>query len=209
MNIISQTVALSANDMFHFMILFFLIFLGFCAMSVILFGSHLSGYADFGRVTQTMAKMITGNIDYASIWSINPLMASIMLWAYVLIIVFVMVNIFLAILIDAYAEAKGASADATSIAGDLSQWANRAVGGKAVAPNPHDDVPLVGAFKHFHALGVDHVGIADVAKYLGDQKHAPNNVVLSQLKLLAALPPFEAEDDKPPGLTMAQMLRNA
>jgi len=180
MNILNTTMAIAMSDLMHFFILFFLIFLGYAAMAFILFGPYLEGYRTFGRVTQKLGQTMIGDFDFEEIFEIDPLMASIMFWTFIILVFFTLVNVFLAILIDSYAEAKEESLGALGMENDALQGFRRLVAASKKKKQPAakvggddeddedsqigggDDDPLTQALMFFQAKGSSHASMQDL-----------------------------------------------
>ena len=54
MRIINKTFAIASGDLFHFLVLFFLVFFAFVVLAFVLFGAHIDLHSSFGRAMQTM-----------------------------------------------------------------------------------------------------------------------------------------------------------
>jgi len=202
MNIISSTVQNSAQDMFHFFVLFFCVFLAFCVMALLLFGPHLINFNDMGRVVQTMGEIMLGEFDFAPMKDQSPTMAAMMFWSFTLIVYFVLVNVFLAILIDAYAEAKHVSTNAPSIATDLVQWSRQSLVGNEGVNS------LEEALDYFKHRGLSAVQKKDVLWYLKNVCQSDTKALRKQMLMFSDLPGKKGDQD-PDEITVTTLLKAA
>jgi len=200
MNIIARTVSNSANDMFHFFVLFFSIFLAFGFLSYLLYGPHLEEFNDVGRSLQSIGEFMLGEFDFQRLKSVDAVLASLLFWFFVLVVFFTMVNVFLAILIDAYAEAKSGMETASSIPTDLVQIFRQSRG---VKPDF-----LIAAIQYFKARGVSRVFATDIRWYLRVVQGMSPEDAKFQLKMFLSLPGKESVAEVKE-TTINQLLRSS
>jgi len=190
MNILNKTLANALEDLLHFFILFFLIFLSYAALALLLFGPHILPYSSVGRVIQSLGEIMLGNFDFGIIFEINPLMSSLLFWTYVILVCITLVNIFLAILIDAYAEAKNASQDALGIHDDFIALLRR-MRAYGLAKQPKlkgQQDPLLQALRFFEEQQIKWVSVPDLM-WAASAKGAKGKKGLRRVeRLLQALP---------------------
>jgi len=97
-----KTMARAVRDILFFLGLFSIIFIGFALCAFLVYGPHLDTYVTFGSATSTLLRMVIGEIDYAPLRQINPTFSWIFFLCYVSLFVFILTNIFLAIILDAW-----------------------------------------------------------------------------------------------------------
>jgi len=123
LGVVTRSVFLAADDLFHFCILMMVIIVGFMMMAHLIFGhviSIVSTPSDSGVV---MFEMMLGDV---TIWSyINTLIGPewlpgvIFFWAYNIVVVMILLNFFLAIICDAFSEVKGEASETEGMFSEL------------------------------------------------------------------------------------------
>ena len=126
MGLVTRTIAAAAIDLLHFMLLFGIVFFGYAMVGVIVFGHQFKGMSTISEACFTLLMMMM-SLDPTKFWtemlhSGGEGMAAVFylyLSTYILIVFFILLNVFLAILIDAYMAVKGQTASAKSIGAEL------------------------------------------------------------------------------------------
>ena len=106
MNQLSCTLKASAKDIFGFAIMFFIVFFAYAQLGYLVFGSQLDDFKTFGDSTFTLFRIILGDFDFKAIQDANRVLGPIYFVTYVFFVFFILINMFLAIITDAYAEVK-------------------------------------------------------------------------------------------------------
>jgi hypothetical protein len=96
----------AVQDLIIFVMLMMLILLGFVLMALNIFGSQASGYKDVPTTLGTLFLILLGEFDYDEMKEVDVTWAVIFFLAYVVFMFFIVLNIFLAILNDAYTTVK-------------------------------------------------------------------------------------------------------
>jgi hypothetical protein len=99
---LSDTFAAAWTDLYHFMIMWLLVFAGFSLIGHIMFGQHMMDYSSVLRSFVTQFEMMMNNYDYVAMSRIAPFFAPIYLIMFVFIASICLINILVAILMDAY-----------------------------------------------------------------------------------------------------------
>jgi hypothetical protein len=99
---LSDTFAAAWTDLYHFMIMWLLVFAGFSLIGHIMFGQHMFDYSSVLRSFVTQFEMMMNNYDYTAMSRIAPFFAPIYLTMFVFIASICLINILVAILMDAY-----------------------------------------------------------------------------------------------------------
>ncbi|XP_057314435.1 polycystin-2-like [Hydractinia symbiolongicarpus] len=100
------TLSRSAGDVAAFTVMFFLIFFSFAHWGVLCFGSQAKDFHVFYIACFTLFRIILGDFDFAALQAANRLWGPIYFVAYIFFVFFVLLNMFLAIINDTYAEVK-------------------------------------------------------------------------------------------------------
>ena len=106
MNAILLTISSAAFDLLLFMVMAIVVQFGFSCAFYVCFGAQLSQYSTFGEATGTLAKTLLGDFDYEAMSEANSTMAPVLFYLYQLFVFFILLNMFLAIINDSYAEVK-------------------------------------------------------------------------------------------------------
>ncbi|RZC40117.1 PKD channel and/or Ion trans domain containing protein [Asbolus verrucosus] len=103
---LNNTLKNCALDILGFSIMFFIIFFAFAELGYLLFGSQVEDFSTFGIAMFTLLRTILGDFDYQDIERANRVLAPIYFLSYIFFVFFVLLNMFLAIINDTYADVK-------------------------------------------------------------------------------------------------------
>jgi len=106
MDAILVTISSCAFDLALFMLMATIIQFGFVAAFLITFGPYLNQFATFGRTLSELMRVLLGDFDYNELRQTNGLMGPLLFYLYISFVFFIILNMFLAIVTDAYAEVK-------------------------------------------------------------------------------------------------------
>jgi len=123
MGLVTRTIEAAISDLMHFFALFGIVFMGYACVGVLLFGHQFNGMADFHSSCLTLVVFLI-SFDatqfYASMsHAANAWAFHLFLWSYLIVAFFILLNIFLAILVDAYAAVKQDTQDAAGLPDEL------------------------------------------------------------------------------------------
>ncbi|EKX37773.1 hypothetical protein GUITHDRAFT_116079 [Guillardia theta CCMP2712] len=127
MGLVTRTIARASSDLWHFMLLFLLVLYGYSVVGHMLFGHQYEasrrGMKDMSTTCLTLLIFLL-SLDttqfYASMSHAAPDGAfHIFLWSYLFIAFFILLNVFLAILVDSYAKVKEETEGTTGLVEDL------------------------------------------------------------------------------------------
>ena len=115
--LVTRTIKRASTDLLHFAVLFSLIFLGYAALAHLFFGNAILPFSTFGRAVNTCFEALLGEISVTQeLYNLpNAFAAVVFFYSYILLMFFILLNVLLAIIVDAYEEVKRESADARSI----------------------------------------------------------------------------------------------
>ncbi|KPM02768.1 polycystin-2-like protein, partial [Sarcoptes scabiei] len=106
MSQLSSTLSRCAKDIAGFGLMFFIVFFAFAQLGYLLFGTQVKDYSSFGTAVFTLLRLILGDFDFQSIENANRVLGPIFFLSYIFFVFFVLMNMFLAIINDTYAEVK-------------------------------------------------------------------------------------------------------
>jgi len=102
----SYAIANSLNDLLHFILIFIIVVLGYSLVGHVAFGVELQRYETMWNSVQTMFQMSIGDFDYAELQSVHSVVAPAFFISYILLVVLILVNVFLAIVLDAFVRRR-------------------------------------------------------------------------------------------------------
>eukprot|EP00003_Mantamonas_plastica_P031531 TRINITY_DN8252_c0_g1_i4.p1 TRINITY_DN8252_c0_g1~~TRINITY_DN8252_c0_g1_i4.p1 ORF type:complete len:518 (+),score=201.84 TRINITY_DN8252_c0_g1_i4:1093-2646(+) len=102
MTLLWDTLGRAAGDLFAFLIFFSIVFLGFASMGHVVFGPTVETFKDFGGSFMTCFQIILGEFDYDEIHRANRVLGPSFFLVFIILVYFALVNMFLAIINDAY-----------------------------------------------------------------------------------------------------------
>jgi len=171
LNILTRTFGEAWTDLYHFLIMFLIIFIGYSFLAHVIWGPHVYTYSTFGFSVQAQWEMLLGNYDYQALQKVAPDFAAILFWTYIFFVAIVCLNVLLAILIEAFGSAsQPADPDIppNSVGEQLSLFVQRInwfSSGPAADKELTDDT-LAKVLRHFAADGIKKVTEQDLAARL-------------------------------------------
>jgi len=124
MGLVTRTIAAALVDLAHFIVLFAIVYLGYACVGSLLFGHQVGGMATFNDSCLTMI-MIIISLDTSQFNEMShaapPWAFNLFIWSYLIIAFFILLNIFLAILVDAYVAVKEDTKGSIGLPQDLSR----------------------------------------------------------------------------------------
>jgi len=104
--VITETLSVAFWDLVHFFIVFALTFVNFAVGAHFLFGHQLQEWSNVFISLVTCFRTLMGDIDFMAMYDITPWMSMIWFWLFMILIYLVLVNMFISIVMDAYANVK-------------------------------------------------------------------------------------------------------
>lgn len=102
MQLLSNTLYTAKEDTFYFLIIFAIFLFGFVGMAFISFGTQVSDFSTLGDAVRKCFEITIGDFDYDSLEQTDSTMAVIFFFPFNILFVFILTNIFLAIINEAY-----------------------------------------------------------------------------------------------------------
>ncbi|XP_037955786.1 polycystic kidney disease 2-like 1 protein [Teleopsis dalmanni] len=102
----STTLQRCAKDLLGFGLMFLIVFLAYAQLGLLLFGAYNYDFCTFWESLITLLRMILGDFDYAGIESANRILGPLYFLSYILLVFFILLNMFLAIINDTYSAVK-------------------------------------------------------------------------------------------------------
>ena len=114
MSMLVQTVKVSSAPLFSFFFMFLLFFMAYTQAAFLLFGPVNENYSSFVGAAETMLSMTLGGFDFIGLQDANRLVGPIFFISYMVFIFLVLVNVFLSIVNDSFAEVSSDVAKQTN-----------------------------------------------------------------------------------------------
>eukprot|EP00743_Colponemidia_sp_Colp-15_P003852 GILK01004157.1.p1 GENE.GILK01004157.1~~GILK01004157.1.p1 ORF type:complete len:721 (+),score=95.98 GILK01004157.1:101-2263(+) len=102
--IVFYTIQEAAEDMIYFCVIIFIIICGYMLMGNIIFGAYVKEYRSLTVCISSLWNKILGNFDFEPIEEVSLGLATLFHISYMLLMATVLVNIFLAFVLDAYSR---------------------------------------------------------------------------------------------------------
>ena len=109
--VLGKTLARISGPISGFCLPFFFAFIAFGLFAFSVFGTELQDYSTFQMTMVTQFSMTLGDFDFEALVMTNPLLGPLYFFAFVGMNVFILMNVFLAIINDSYAEVQEEEAD--------------------------------------------------------------------------------------------------
>ncbi|XP_066150967.1 polycystin-2-like protein 1 isoform X2 [Euwallacea fornicatus] len=106
MSQLNNTIRRCAKDILGFSVMFFVAYFAYAELGYLVFGNQVEDFRSFGRSMFTLLRTILGDFDYETIQKANSVVAPIYFLTYIMLVFFILINMFLAIINDTYADVK-------------------------------------------------------------------------------------------------------
>eukprot|EP00658_Telonema_sp_P-2_P057724 TRINITY_DN4613_c0_g1_i13.p1 TRINITY_DN4613_c0_g1~~TRINITY_DN4613_c0_g1_i13.p1 ORF type:complete len:868 (-),score=250.20 TRINITY_DN4613_c0_g1_i13:104-2707(-) len=104
--LLSRTISIAIPDVISFFFMFGIVFFAFVMMAHTLFGCADESYSQLVKCVTTLLVMLLGEFDYEALQQASQTFAPIFFILYNVLIVFVLLNVFIGIIGEAYGAAK-------------------------------------------------------------------------------------------------------
>ena len=109
--VIGKTLSRISVPILSFCLPFIAGFLAFALLAFAMFGSELEDYSSFMRTLVTQFSMTLGDFDFEAIFMVNPTIATLYFFSFIGLNVMVLMNMFIAIINDSFAEIQEETAE--------------------------------------------------------------------------------------------------
>jgi hypothetical protein len=107
--VLNDTIARSAAGVGSFTMIFSVLLFGFAMSHGMVFGGRLEGFATLGATTFTLLRSLLGDFNFDDMQSGHSTMGPLFFVVFIVLCVFIVMNMFIAIISDAYSETKEAA----------------------------------------------------------------------------------------------------
>ncbi|RHY34680.1 hypothetical protein DYB32_000737 [Aphanomyces invadans] len=119
LNLLWQVLGMALKDLMGYMVIFLLIFLSYSTMGSFAFGFDLQEFSSVSTSFATCFHMLAGDLSYDRLQQANPRLAPVFFVTFVVLVLQVMVNMFVAILSEFYESAKDVGNDEDDVEYDI------------------------------------------------------------------------------------------
>mmetsp|Transcript_36922 Transcript_36922/g.69006 ORF Transcript_36922/g.69006 Transcript_36922/m.69006 type:complete len:853 (+) Transcript_36922:100-2658(+) len=109
--VVTETIRRATPDLIHYFIVLITIFLSYAVAGMYLFGRRLHSFHSLSTAINTCFLMMLGDFDWEELSAEHPTTAGLWFWTYMILMAQLMLNIFMAIIMDVYTEVKSDAAD--------------------------------------------------------------------------------------------------
>jgi hypothetical protein len=109
--VIGKTLSRIMGPILNFCIPFIFGFFAFALFAYSVFSSELEDYSSFIRTMVTQFSMTLGDFDFEALFMVNPVLATLYFFAFIGLNVMVLMNMFIAIINDSYADIQEETAE--------------------------------------------------------------------------------------------------
>eukprot|EP00002_Diphylleia_rotans_P013399 TRINITY_DN2620_c0_g1_i8.p1 TRINITY_DN2620_c0_g1~~TRINITY_DN2620_c0_g1_i8.p1 ORF type:complete len:826 (+),score=159.59 TRINITY_DN2620_c0_g1_i8:205-2682(+) len=99
---LTRTLSVARNDILYFLLMFMIIFVGFMQAFYIAFGSTVTRFRTLRQTLYGLFTSILGEVSLDEITNANQLLGPLLFFSYIMLVFFVLLNMFLAIINQAY-----------------------------------------------------------------------------------------------------------
>ena len=125
LGVVTRTLTLAAADLFHFFVLFFVIFFGYAIMGYLVFGNTVETFSTIPDSIMTCFEFLLGeigvNAELKKLDNWQFFSGQVFFWTYALLVQQILLNFVLAIIVDAYSEVKQQSHETVGILTEIAE----------------------------------------------------------------------------------------
>ena len=108
---LGSTLKLCLKEMLSFSVIFFLVWISFVQLMHLIFGAYLEAYSTLVKSMDSAFQIMLGKFDVSQFMLTNPVLGPIIFSAYNIMIVFILLNIFVSIVVEAFEQVRSDSAE--------------------------------------------------------------------------------------------------
>ena len=105
-SVFSSTLKVSLNKLAGFLVMFLVIFLAYCFLVWLVFGSVLEDYRSIIRCMVSMMDMVLGNFNFYDLVDVNRIIGPAVFFTFMIIFQFIIINMFIGILCDSFNDVR-------------------------------------------------------------------------------------------------------
>lgn len=109
--LVTKTLGIASVDLFHFIFVFFLVFMSYAVAAVFIFGTRVWNFSSLKLSVMECFLILMGDFDFDMLGIENPVTAGIWFWTFISFVALIMLNMVMAVIMDCYTEVQGEAAD--------------------------------------------------------------------------------------------------
>eukprot|EP00929_Paragymnodinium_shiwhaense_P091118 TRINITY_DN51156_c0_g1_i1.p1 TRINITY_DN51156_c0_g1~~TRINITY_DN51156_c0_g1_i1.p1 ORF type:complete len:888 (-),score=94.72 TRINITY_DN51156_c0_g1_i1:30-2693(-) len=126
LSVVTRTLAKAFVDLYHFGIVFMVVFATYVVSGTIIFGRELGHFTTFGRSCVTLFRALLGDFEIEDMRKVGRGIATAFFSTFMIFMVFVTLNMLVAILMDVYEEIKQSVASSETLFAQVGEFLERA-----------------------------------------------------------------------------------
>lgn len=103
---LNTTLRYCRNGISGYTVMFMVVFFAYAELGYLLFGSQVQRFCGFSTSMVTLFRTVLGDFNYAELEEADPIFAPIFFISYIFVVFYILMNMFLAIVNDAFADCK-------------------------------------------------------------------------------------------------------
>eukprot|EP00759_Apiculatamorpha_spiralis_P036088 PhF_6_TR36471/c0_g1_i1/m.53529/K04990/PKD2L1; polycystin 2L1 len=120
LNVLTNTVERALPSLVGIIVVFFIVFTGFALMGMVAFGHISEEFKDWDATVSALSRMLVGDFDYPALRAERREFTGVFFVLYIILCVFLLLNMVIAVLSDAFGEVEGAKYDFSPITSVMS-----------------------------------------------------------------------------------------
>jgi hypothetical protein len=125
LGLVTATMSKASQDMLHFFIVFLSVYVCMMVNSILFFGQDVQEFGSVPRAIHSCFRAMFGDWDWDAMKEIGFVKAQIWFWLFMIIMVLILLNMLLAIVMDAYTEVKSKAANAATLLHQMQEMQRR------------------------------------------------------------------------------------
>ena len=106
MSLLGMTLGYASNDMFHFTIIWNLLFCAFGQLTYLLFHSMVASFSTFIVTSETLFSMLLGKFEFEALVAANRMLGGAVFVIYIITMYMILTNMFITIVTEAFSQLK-------------------------------------------------------------------------------------------------------
>lgn len=103
----TRTLSTASDPLLSFMLVFAIFYIAFCSIYYLIFGTIMAEYKSMITTIESLFNILLGGFDFNSMEEADRIYGPILFFSFMMIMVMILMNTFLTILMDAFADVQG------------------------------------------------------------------------------------------------------